>query len=256
MNKLTRLLLVLWFGLSLTASFAATSPHVVFMIGEDEYQTWETLPEFAEKELKSKGYRVTIIHADAKEKNHFPGLVTALREADLLFVSVRRRTPFKEQLAAIRAHLANGKPLIGIRTASHAFALRAKETVKDPKFDVWQNFDPEVLGGHYSNHHKKGPETSLTLAPGAEQHPILRGISPAKLTGDRSLYKASPLEKSAVPLLIGAIPGQSPEPIAWTNTYGPKQARIFYTSMGDPSDFKNPEFRRLLVNAVAWSVGR
>lgn len=245
-----------FFGLAATVAIAATTPHVVIMIGEDEYQTWETLPEFAEQELKPKGYRVTIIHADAKEKNDFPGLVAALREADLLLVSVRRRTPLKEQLAAIRTYLVSGKPLVGIRTASHAFALRASDKLTDSRFDLWQNFDPEVLGGHYANHHKKGPVTTSTVAAGADEHPILRGISAAKLAGDRSLYKTSPLEKSAMPLLIGTIPGQSPEPIAWTNTYGPHRARIFYTSMGDVADFKNPEFRRFLLNGVAWAVGR
>ncbi len=255
MTHLIRFYLALLFGISVPAAIAAPSPHLVIMIGEDEYHTWETLPDFAEQELKPKGYRVTVIHADPKEKNRFPGLVAALNDADLLFISVRRRTPLKEELAAIRAYLAKGKPLVGIRTASHAFALRSSDKLTDPKFDVWQNFDPEVLGGHYKNHHKAGPETTITLAPDADRHPILRGVSPAKLAGARSLYKTSPLEQSTVPLLVGTIPGQTSEPIAWTNTYGPKQSRIFYTSMGDPADFKNPEFRRFLVNSVDWAVG-
>lgn len=256
MTKTIPFLFALFFGILVNAAVAADSPHVVIMIGEDEYQTWETLPEFAEQELKPKGYRVTIVHADPKEKNDFPGLIAALRDADLLLISVRRRTPGKEQLGAIRTYLASGKPLGGIRTASHAFALRANDKLTDPRFDVWQNFDPEVLGGHYSNHHKAGPVTTITLAPEADRHPILRGISAAKLAGSRSLYKTGPLEKSTVPLLIGTIPGQAPEPVAWTNSYGPKRSRIFYTSMGDPADFKNPEFRRLLLNSVDWAVGR
>jgi type 1 glutamine amidotransferase len=82
----------------------------------------------------------------------------------------------------------------------------------------------------------------------------LRGVTPAKLVGTRSLYKVSPLNKSTVPLLIGEIPGQSPEPVAWTNLHGPKKARVFYTSLGDTADFKNPEFRRLLSNSIAWGL--
>ena len=31
---------------------------------------------------------------------------------------------------------------------------------------------------------------------------------------------------------IGTIPGQEPEPVAWTNLAGPKQARVFFTSLG------------------------
>ena len=66
----------------------------------------------------------------------------------------------------------------------------------------------------------------------------------------------SPLVPQTKPLLIGTIPGESPEPIAWTHEYGPKHARVFYTSLGHPDDFDNAEFRRLLVNAVAWALGK
>jgi type 1 glutamine amidotransferase len=231
-------------------------PHVVFMIGEDEYHTWETLPEFAERDLKPRGYRVSIVNADAADKNNFPGLVDALRSADLLFVSVRRRTPPAEQLDAIRAHLAAGKPLVGIRTACHAFALRPADPPAPAGHATWQDFDPEVLGGHYTNHHPAGPTTAVTIASGGKAHAILRGVAVTGLIGAGSLYKVSPLEKGTTPLLMGAIPGQPAEPIAWTHEYGPKHARIFFTSFGHPDDFKNPEFRRLLANGVAWGLGK
>src|SRR4029078_4761439 len=133
------------------------TPHIVFMIGEDEYHTWETLPEFARRELESRGYRITTIQQDRADKNNFPGLVDALRSADLLFVSVRRRTPPIDQLNAVRAHLAAGRPLVGIRTACHAFALRPTDPPAGPKQGVWQRFDTEVLGGHYTNHYPHSP---------------------------------------------------------------------------------------------------
>lgn len=247
------LLATLWLATSL---HAADPAHIVFMIGEDEYHTWETLPDFATKDLKSAGYYTTIINADAADKNNFPGLVAALKDADLLFISVRRRTPLKEQLDAVRAHLAAGKPIVGIRTASHAFALRPKDKLTDPRLASWQEFDPEVLGGHYENHHGNGPKTTVTRAPGAEKHAILEGLSIDKLIGNGSLYKVNPLVNDASPLLIGTIPGQPAEPIAWTHLYGPKHARVFYTSLGHPDDFQNPEFRRLLLNGVAWALAK
>jgi type 1 glutamine amidotransferase len=240
----------------LLAGAAFAGPRVVFMIGEDEYHTWETLPDFVAKDLPGVGCRTTIINADATDKNNFPGLVEALKEADLLFVSVRRRTPPKEQLDAVRAHLAAGKPLVGIRTACHAFALREKDKLADPKLAAWQEFDPEVLGGHYTNHDKDGPKTAITVAPGAEAHAILRGIDVAKLVGNGSLYKVSPIEKDVAPLLLGTIPDQPAEPVAWTHLYGSNRARVFFTSLGHPDDFQNPEFRRLLVNGVAWALGK
>lgn len=238
-----------------TVATPVQSPHVVFMIGEDEYQTWETLPEFATADLEPLGYRVTIVHADPADKNNFPGLVEALRTADALVLSVRRRTPPRAQLDAVRAHLAAGKPLVGIRTASHAFALRPTDPSVAAPLATWQDFDPAVLGGHYTNHHPAGPQTTITLAPGARAHAILKGISVARLIGAGSLYKVSPLEASTSPLLIGEIPGQPAEPIAWTHLYGPRRARIFYTSLGHPADFKNAEFRHLLANGVAWALG-
>src|SRR2546425_12896294 len=105
--------MLLWLALLGAASAQApkSNAHIVFMIGEDEYKTWETLPEFSKTELAPLGYRVPVIHADPKDKNNFLGLVEALRDADLLLISLRRRTPPKAQLDAVRAHLAAGKPL-------------------------------------------------------------------------------------------------------------------------------------------------
>jgi type 1 glutamine amidotransferase len=235
---------------------APPSAHIVFMIGEDEYHTWETLPEFAEHDLKKAGYRVTIVQADASDKNSFPGLVEALRTADLLFVSVRRRTPPTEQRDAVRAHLAAGKPLVGIRTACHAFALRPGDPPAPAQHATWQDFDPVVLGGHYTNHHPAGPVTTVTTGPAGKTHRILTGVSVNNLSSAGSLYKVSPLEKDTTVLLVGTIPNQPAEPIAWTHSYGPNQARVFYTSLGHPDDFKNTEFRRLLSNGIAWALAK
>ena len=243
-------------GTMLSLAAGPPAPHIVFMIGEDESRTAETLPEFARQELEPGGHRITIVNADSADKNNFPGLVEALRTADLLVLSVRRRTPLAGQLDALRAHLAAGRPLVGIRTASHAFALRPSDPPVAAPLSTWQGFDPEVLGGHYSNHHPAGPPTVVTLAPGAAAHPILRGIAVERLTGAGSLYKVSPLESGTTPLLMGAIPGQAPEPVAWTRLYGSRQARVFYTSLGHPDDFSNAEFRRLLLNGVAWAIAK
>jgi type 1 glutamine amidotransferase len=256
MTKHVIVVVAILVSVSISVARTPQSPHVVFMIGEDEYHTWETLPDFAERDLRPRGYRVTIVNQDAADKNNFPGLVSALRTADLLVVSVRRRTPRSEQLDAVRAHLAAGKPLVGIRTACHAFALRPADPPAAATYSTWQDFDPEVLGGHYTNHHGEGHPTTVTVAPSGETHPILKGISVAALVGAGSLYKVSPLSKGTTPLLMGAIPGQPAEPIAWTNLYGTKRARVFYTSLGHPDDFKNAEFRRLLGNGVAWALGK
>lgn len=253
MNHLRTLLLLPL--LLLAAGTTAHAAKLVIMIGEDEYHTWETLPAFATSDLEPQGHKVTIIHADKADKNSFPGIEAALRDADLLLISVRRRTPPREQLDAVRAFVAGGKPVIGIRTASHAFALRPKDKVADARLEVWQEFDAEVLGGNYTNHHRGEDKTIVTAAPGAEAHAILAGIKLTELVGHGTLYKNTPLAATATPLLVGTIPNQPSEPIAWTHQFGPHKARVFYTSLGHADDFKDSAFRRLMMNAIGWALG-
>src|SRR5262249_55307072 len=153
-----------------------------------------------------------------------------LESADVAFVSVRRRLPTAPQLASIRKLVSSGKAVVGIRTASHAFAPSGKATIPEGHA-AWTSFDADVLGGNYHGHHREGPKVAVTLAPEASAHPILKGVDMTKLVGHGSLYKVSPLAKTATPLLVGAIPGQDPEPIAWANAPATK-GRVFYTSLG------------------------
>ncbi|MCF7763524.1 MAG: ThuA domain-containing protein [Verrucomicrobia bacterium] len=245
---------VLFCAFALSGLAAAQPPHLVFMIGEDEYKTWETLPEFARSDLEPAGYRVTIVQAPGSDKNDFAGLDRVLPGADLLFVSVRRRSPLEAQLTAVRNHLAAGKPLVAIRTASHAFATRG-EPIPEGRA-LWPGFDPEVLGGHYGGHHGEGPLVRVRVAPGMENDSILKGIDLDTLRSSGSLYRVSPLVAGARPVLFGSTPDKPAEPIAWTHRYGPKQARVFYSSFGHPEDFQRASFRLLLRNAIDWALDR
>jgi type 1 glutamine amidotransferase len=237
--------------------FARDKRKICLIIGEDEYRTWETLPKFVESDLKPLGFDVTIVSADSADKHNFPGMAQAIAGSDLVFVSVRRRLPPKEQLDALRGHVAAGKPVVGIRTACHAWCLRnekEQQALLDQGHAAWTEFDPEVFGGHYTNHHGNGPATVVTAADGAAGHAILRGVELAKFTSSGSLYKVRPLTETTTPLLIGSIPNAEPEPVAWTNLAGPKKARVFNTSLGHWDDFANPAFRKLLVNGIFWAL--
>lgn len=226
---------------------------LLIVIGDDEYKTEVTLPAFAKQELEPRGFQVKIIHADSANPNDFPGLTDAVRAADLVLVSVRRRTPIKDQLEAIRTHVAAGKPIVGIRTASHAFSLRDKKPLPD-NVGSWPEFDASVLGGHYAGHHPDGPKSALSVAPGAKEHPVLRGVDLSQFAGTGSLYRNVPLAGSTTPLLLGTIPNQPAEPVAWTNTARAGRGRVFYTSLGHAADFDNPAFRKLLLNGICWSL--
>jgi type 1 glutamine amidotransferase/nicotinamidase-related amidase len=225
---------------------------IVALLGEEEYMTRMTMPEFIDADLRWRGFDVTVIHPSHRNKNRFPGFAEAIQDADLLLMSVRRRALPQEDLAAIRAHLDAGRPLVGIRTSSHAFGPRGEDAKQGAS---WEKFDPEVLGGNYHGHHGAGPRTTVVGAGGATGHPILTGVDLSGFHSNASLYQVSPLEAGTRTLLSGTIPNHPSEPIAWTNAYGDRDARIFYTALGHEDDFKNPAFRRLLLNGILWGLG-
>ena len=236
------------------AAETAPVPHVVFVIGEEGYKTAETLPEFIRRELGSTGYRTTIVRSDPHDPNHFPGL-DALAKADLLVLSVRRRALPEGELGLIRSYLDAGKPLVAIRTSSHAFALAPDAPPASKGHALWPRFDVEVLGGHYVGDLSNKAGTDVAPAPGAETHEILKGIATPAFHSSASLYKSVDLSSSAVALLQGKTDDHGKParfPVAWTHQY--RKSRVFYTALGHPDDFKVPAFNQLLKNAIAWAL--
>jgi nicotinamidase-related amidase/type 1 glutamine amidotransferase len=227
-----------------------TRPHLVIVTAEDEYQTEKTLPEFALKQL-GKDFRVSFVFADAKERHHLPGL-EVLDKADVALISVRRRPLLSEELEIVRKFVATSKPLVGIRTASHAFLQFAGKKLP-PGVAEWTAFDKEVLGGTYTGHHGGAYKATVVIAPGAANDPILINVKgPFATTG--TLYKSRPLAEGAKPLLMGQAEGIEPEPIAWT-WQRKEGGRSFYTSLGHPDDFQQESFIALLRNGIQWAAG-
>ncbi|MCA9175903.1 MAG: ThuA domain-containing protein [Planctomycetales bacterium] len=220
-------------------------PHVVMLIGEREYRTNESLPKFAVSTL-GKDFRVTILHAEAENKNSVPGIET-IADADVLLVSMRRRLLPIAQLKYVRDHVAAGKPVVGIRTANHAFTVRGDV---EPGADNWPEWDEQVIGGSYTGHYKDGPVTALQAA--VDEHPILKDVDLSKLKGHGSLYKVSPLRSHTQAVLVGSTEEDPEEPVAWTHLTA-TGGRVFYTSLGHIEDFEQPAFHQLLLNAVRWS---
>ena len=233
------------------ASAADGRKKLVMLIAEHEYETATSLPEFAARYLAKDFRVVTVTGSLAPGENSFDG-VKEIADADVLLVSVRRRTPPTDQLDAIRRHITAGKPVVGIRTASHAFSLVRGQKLAAGNAE-WPEFDHEVIGGNYTNHHGKGPAIRVTASGGAtEKHPILKGVM-LPFESEYSLYKNTPLRPGAQALLTGAIPGKDPEPVAWVFIRA-DGGRTFYTSLGGPSDFKNPSFVTLLRNGLIWAA--
>ena len=226
-------------------------PSLLIIMAEREYKTNQTLPAFAQKHLGHL-FRVDYVHASEKDRNDLPG-IEAVARADIILISVRRRLLPSPKMKLLIDFARNGKPIVAIRTASHAFAMRKKGEWKDDLVE-WSEFDHKIIGGNYTGHHGNGPRVGLSSPAGAGSHPILKGVDLGKLKGCGSLYKTTPLAKSATELVRGTIEGKAPEAIAWTNKTS-AGGRVFYTSLGHVDDFAQPGMNTLLRNALCWAAG-
>jgi len=226
-------------------------PHVVIAMAEAEYETNRSLPEFAAAHLGAD-FRVTYCFADDSDRNNIPGLDRALTKADVLVLSVRRRALPGSQMKALRTCIAAGKPVIGIRTACHAFSLHGKKPPLGT--ETWEEFDPEVFGGNYHGHYPNKLTSTVKATADAVDHPLMLGVSFDQYTQQGSLYKTSPIAGSATLLLTGKIDNKSNEPVAWTFKRA-DGGKSFFTSLGHKTDFQKPEFQRLLFNSVYWAAG-
>ncbi len=234
------------------ASSPEDQPLIVFVIGEKGYKTAESLPAFAKAHLQPLGFRTLFIFSDKKDPNSFPGL-DVIKKADLLFLSVRRKTLPASQMKLIREYLDSGKPLMAVRTSSHGFSLSKGQPADG--YVEWKEFDTEVLGGEYAGDFNNKAPTDVTTQLRAEQNPIMATVRNKYFRSKGSMYKSINLKSSTKILLRGLsrVEGQPVQmPVAWTNTY--KKSRVFYTSLGHTSDFKINTFTHTLVNAVYWCL--
>lgn len=231
---------------------------IVFMVGEREYKTIESLKLFADNHVLPWGINAnvqfTFVLPDPEDRNKFHG-IEKLKDADLLVLSVRRRTLPAEDFAIVRAYFDAGKPLVAIRTSSHAFHLR--KDAPAPGHKDWPTFDTDILGHEYIGHFGKKLLPDIRRTPAGQTHALMQDVTDLPFVSSGSLYQARDLASTTEILLEGSITDrdeQYTEPVAWTNLLGDQ--RIFYTSLGHPDDFKEPAFLQLLQNAVRWTLER
>ena len=240
LSSLLRFALACLLCASACAAAPAKPPTIVLISGEFEYHSAESLP-LLQKQLESKlGAKCVLLQRPADPKAQSIAGLEALATADLAILYIRRMTLPEEQLAQIRKYAASGRPIIGLRTASHAF-------------ENWKEWDREVLGGNYQNHHNNQLATTVRVLPEATGHPILTGVA-KEFPSPGSLYRNTPLAADAKVLLMGSVEGKPVEPVAWTHSF--KGTPVFYTSLGHLKDFENESFNRLLMNAVQWALAQ
>ncbi len=238
---------------------SAAPPHVVFVTGDDEYRSEITMPMLARILEEQYGMRTTVAYARPipQTKDNIEGL-EALESADLLVMFTRFRALPEGQLQRILAFVESGKPLIGLRTTTHAFLYPEGH----PRRALNDGFGRDVFGQKWITHHGAQSRTAVALAADQRAHQILNGVEPFEA---RSwLYHVTPLHEVDTVLLQGTSlnsnkAGREAEypltqPVAWTRRY--KGAPVFFTTLGHPADFTHASMRRLVVNAVLWALGR
>jgi len=214
-------------------------PRVVFLVGESEYGSEQTMPELARRLRGALGADVTMLRRD--RRGHLPAL-DDLDRADLLVMFLRFCEAEDAQVERLTRWIAAGKPTIALRTTSHAFRGR-------------QGWFPPLFGGHYKAHADNELGTIARVSDAAAEHPVTQGLPRLFECGEGGTYDAQPLSDGARVLLFGRSGDLPSQPIAWTYREA-AGARLFYTSLGSREHMAQPEVHRLLENAAAWCLGR
>ncbi len=262
----------------------AKGKRVVLISGDEEYRSEEALPQLAKILSQRHGFDCTVLFAInpadgailPTQLNNIPGL-EALDHADLMIIAARFRDLPDDQMKHVVDYVESGRPIIGMRTATHAFNLAGSS-----KFAGygWQSKSPsggfgrQVLGETWIDHHgHHGHESTRgIIVPAMASHPILRGIHDGDIWGPTDVYTVRlPLPGDSQPLVMGQVltgmhaddkplEGKKNDPmmpVAWiksfTGTAG-RPARVFTTTMGAATDLESEGLRRLLVNAAYWGV--
>ncbi len=260
---------------SLSQEKTIAGPHIVFIAGDEEYRSEESLPMLGRILSKELGARITVCYSqgedgysDPNRSDNIPGL-EALETADLMVMFTRFRSLPEEQMRYITQYADSGKPMVGFRTSTHAF-LYTGDLGK--RFGHMNNEWPtRVFGQQWITHHGhfddgKNPLTRVELMTGV-QHPILNGVKPFDayswlyhVQGNGwNVYGDKTFILNGITLKSGhekdgkyAYPPE--QPVAWTKTY--RGGRVFFTTLGHPYDFLDENMRKLTLNGIYWALGQ
>ena len=204
----------------------------------------------------------------APGNTHMPGM-EALDTADLVVVFLRFPELPRRADAAPGRLPQRGGPVVGLRTATHAFRMKEDEPFARYSFnfkgpDYQLGFGHQVLGqtwvGHYGRNHQQS--TRITIVDGKQSHPILRGVKDVWVQA--GAYVGKPTDGDILTMaqpLNGMTPDspvdetKPPMPSEWTRTYkgaSGQSGRVFTSLYGTPEDLLSDGYRRLLVNGCFW----
>jgi hypothetical protein len=263
--------------------------HVVFLAGDEEYRSEEALPMLAKIVSQRHGFKATVLFSVDAEGIVDPKSGKSLSDpavldtADAIVMSLRFRAWPEQDMARFDKYLKAGKPIVALRTSTHAFSGLPKGS----PFESWNynnqgGFGKRVLGEtwltHWGKHKVEG--TRGVIEPSQRANPLLRGIT--EMFGDTDVYEAYPPADATIlvrGLVVQGLTGDSPPadyrkarstdkqeqgindppmPVAWTRLHNNDSGttnRILTTTMGSATDLENEGLRRLIVNGVYWGLG-
>lgn len=252
--------------------------HIVLIASDHEYRSEETLPALARILAKHFGFKCTVLFGVDENgvivpgRSNVPGL-EALESADLVVIFTRFQNWPDEQMQHFVDYLDRAGPIVGLRTATHAFQIPgnskyAKYSNSYSGEDYKGGFGRQILGekwaGHYGGNHRSS--TRLEIVPEKADHPILRGVQ--DMWVQCGGYFADPLPPSDVLAMAQPLqtmepdgppdPDRPPVPGAWTRSYrgaSGESGRVFTSTYGASNDIENEGYRRMLINACLWAVG-
>ncbi|RKU27321.1 hypothetical protein C6497_11265 [Candidatus Poribacteria bacterium] len=255
--------------------------HIVLVSGDEEYRSEEALPMLGKVLATHHGFKCTVLFAinpdtgeiDPEDQTNIPGL-HHLESADMMILFTRFRELPDEQMKYIIDYTNAGKPVMGLRTATHAFNYTRNQDSPYAKYSFnSQDFDGgygrQVLGETWINHHgHHGKESARgVIDEFNKDHPILKGVT--DVWGPSDVYGIKELTGDSQVLvhgqvLVGMEPTDAPKadtitmPMAWIKTYTGdtgNTCRVFNTTMGASVDLESEGLRRLLVNGCYWCIG-
>ncbi|PCE65767.1 ThuA domain-containing protein [Sediminicola luteus] len=220
----------------------ADAKKIVFVSGDEEYRSEEALPMLAKIMSTRYGYDCTVLFA---QQPSVPGVINpnygmnipgleALADADLMVIFTRFRKLPDAQMKHIDEYLKSGRPVVGIRTSTHAFNfaddanssyIHYKNGYKGDKKEWADGFGRLVLGEKWISHHghHKHQSTRGIVAAESASHPITNGIKDADVWGSTDVYGVRlPMLDGVQPMILGQVINRAGEYDANDVWYGMK----------------------------------
>jgi len=257
--------------------------HIVLISGDEEYRSEEAMPMLGQILAVRHGFKCTVLFAvdpetgliDPTNVSSLPGL-KALETADMMIIATRFRQLPDEDMKYVDDFVNSGKPIMGLRTATHAFNYKGGTESPYLKYHFrsgeWPGgFGQQVLGDTWISHHghHKFESTRGVINPEYKEHPILKGV--ADVWGPTDVYGIKNLTDGQVLMFGEVLEGMKPTdkpvagakndpmmPLVWTRQFTGNQgktSKVICTTMGASVDLESEDLRRLLVNACYWALG-